>query len=157
MSWVLAWSHTICKTAPHKGERLPQSVPWPMASAPSSLSCTSTVPLSSEDASTGLGVDIHSEEQGQLKLEPQGLSPNNFCSQGMVLTTEQKRSYGSHIALAPASLSPVPPPTKMIAASTPWGKMWLMLISDPGLTLKSLGIHRLYWDTPTQGYLARPG
>ena len=79
--------------------------PDPCQVPPSSLSCTSTAPLPSEDARIGSGGRNKHSEQGQLRLEPQGFSPNNFCSQGLVLTTEQKRSHGSHIALAPASLS----------------------------------------------------
>ena len=89
-----------------------------------------------------------------------GPNPQGFCSSTLgpapapsrvVLATEQ-RSSSSHLALALALPPPIPLPTKVMASSTPWGKMWLMLTWDLALPPKALGTFRLYKVTPTQGY-----
>lgn len=62
------------------------------------------------------------------------LGPNSqsFCSctlgpapapNRVVLATEQRRSSSSHLALALGLPPPIPLPTKVMASSTPWGKM----------------------------------
>ena len=53
-------------------------------------------------------------------------------------------------SLALPSPSPSPRLIKVIDASMPWGKTWLVLPSDPALPPKPLGIYRLYRNTPTQ-------
>ena len=82
-------------------------------------------------------------------------TPRGFCSSTLVpdstpsmvvLTTEQRRSLGSHLPLAvvPSCQSPAWPPSKVIAASTPWWKNWLVLTSQPALPPKPLGSHTVY-------------
>lgn len=58
----------------------------------------------------------------------------------------------SHQALGTAPSPSSPPLYKMIAAKTPWEKTRFMLTSDPTLPRQPVGTHRLFRDTPTQGY-----
>ena len=85
--------------------------------------------------------------------------PQIFCSRNLkpaptpdwtMTATEQRRSPSSHLALAVTSSSQAPFPTKLRVASTPWGKMWLVFMSDPALPSKPQGTARLYRNTPTQ-------
>ena len=100
----------------------------------------------------------HSWGECTVVGEGAGLSPTQgFCSSSrVVLATEQRRSSHSHLALALAPLSPAPTPTKLIAASTFWGKTWLMFTPDQTLPWNPLGTHRLYRDALTQGHKFKP-
>ena len=67
-----------------------------------------------------------------------GLAFRTSVLSRVVLVTKQRRSPGSHLALALASSSPASHPIKVIATNMPWGKMWLMLTWDPALPPKSM-------------------
>ena len=93
-------------------------------------------------------------EWNEFESDLQGFCPSTLgpdpIPDRVVMTSEHKRSPSSHVALALAP-SLGPPPTKVIAANIPWGKMWSMLTSDTELPPKSLGTHKLP-DAPTQGH-----
>lgn len=76
-----------------------------------------------------------------------------FCSSNLrldptsnraVTATDLRGSPTSHPTLALTLLFPVSPLTRMIAASRPWGKTWLVFIPNPTLPPKPLDTHRLY-------------
>ena len=70
----------------------------------------------------------------------------------VVIATECRRNPSSHLVLVLAPPFPVPPPTKGIAASTHWGKMWLMITSDIALPPMALDTHRCHRNAHTQSY-----
>lgn len=92
--------------------------------------------------------NTHSEGMESVGHDEQGFCSSNLghipIPNRVVLATEQRRDPGSHPALALDPPSPDVPPTKEIAASTPWRKIWHVLVSDPALQPKALAMHTLY-------------
>lgn len=113
----------------------------------SSHSCFSASPLWSEGADSGRGHITSLEEWNQVRLDPRGFCSHTGgpvpSSSEAVLAPECRRTFGSHLALALSPLSPVLAPTTVMTAIPPWGRTWLMLLSDQGLPPKPLGIQRL--------------
>ena len=115
-------------------------------------SCSSAVPFWGWRCWCWERENTHTE-RGLSQLTP---ATRGFCSSNLlpnltlnkaVLATEQRGRPTSHLALALSALSPAPPSTTVIAAGTPWGKMPLVLISNPNLTAKPLGIGKVCRDT----------
>ena len=69
--------------------------------------------------------------------------------------TEDKAQLTLGAGSSPSISAPLPPKVK--AASTPWGKMWLMLMSEPTLWPKPPGTNILYRDAPTHCFKTRTG
>ena len=90
---------------------------------------------------------------------PQGsysslLGPNPIPNQAE-MANEHRRSPSWHLVLALAPPTPVLPPTKAIVASTPWGKIQLVLSSYLALPPKPLDTCRLHRDIPTKGHILK--
>lgn len=106
------------------------------------------LPPSGEIASAGSG------EEHQLGPGPQGFCSSNLVpapvlNRAVTATRQKKHLFTS--GSGPAIPAPSPLATKVTVNSTPLGKK-LYLCPDPALPPKSLGIHKLYRDGPTQGH-----
>lgn len=112
-------------------------------------------PLLIQDCSPlGHGCQWWKEKEHILKGNWSSLDPTQvFCSSNLgldptsiraVTATDLRGSPTSHPTLALTLLFPVSPLTRMIAASRPWGKTWLVFIPNPTLPPKPLDTHRLY-------------
>ena len=101
-------------------------------------------PLGSKSAGAGRG-----EGTPWKRTEPAQTVRSGFPLQKLGTQAESDRHWES------SGSSPFfsdPPPVNVIATSTHWGKTELVLKSDPLLPPKSVGTHRLYKVTPTQGH-----
>ena len=71
------------------------------------------------------------------------------------MASEYRTSPSQHLILALAIPIPVLPLTKSMTASTPWGKIQLMLTSYLALPPKPLGTCKLHRDIPIQGHILK--
>ena len=103
--------------------------------------------------STGRGESTHLKETEPARAWPSGLLLQQLGIRlhpdRVVMATAKRGSPTSHLDPATAPPSSAPSPTKVIAASTPWRKTWLMSTSNPALPPKALGTCSLHRDAPT--------
>ena len=104
-----------------------QCVPQQVPGTDSDTLCPSTNALWSESAEAGRKQSIHfrgNTTGSDLTLRPFALALWDLlftCNRALSASEHRSLSLSSHLALALVSLSPAPPPNKVIAVSKCWG------------------------------------
>lgn len=108
-----------------------QYMPRPMPSTQYGPFCSSAAPFWDKVTTAGMRKAHTQREQNQPRTDPRGFFSSILGSYCIHIGRWQPLSLGEALAhnwfwpLSP--LSPVPPATKVIAISKPWGKTWSML------------------------------